>query len=318
MRILVIGGTSFVGRHIAEAAIAHGHDVTVFNRGQTNSDALPQATHLTGDRNSDLSALENGEWDATVDSCAYVPRQVRTLLETLGGRGGHYTFISTISVYPDETTESFTETAPLREPAWDDELTMEKYGELKVACEQVATELAGDRLLVIRPGYVVGPFDPTHRFTYWVERVADGHSPMATPDTAQPLQCIDGRDLAAFTVKHMEAGTVDVFNATGPMPALTFGQVLETIARGVGHSLPELRPVGFDERLPLAAPPSDWALMQADLSKPVGEGLSWRPLEQTVADTLDWVSKARADGRYTPRPGVGLSPQDEANLLASR
>ena len=312
----MIGGTSFVGRHITQTALDHGHDVTVFNRGKTNADAFPAATQLIGDRNSDLSALQTGEWDATVDSSAYVPQQVRTLLETLGGRGGHYTFISTISVYPDETPEHFTENAPLRDAAWDDELTMEKYGELKVACEQVARELAGARLLVVRPGYVVGPYDPTHRFTYWVERVADGRSPIATPDVAQPLQCIDGRDLAAFAVRHIEAGTVDTFNATSPMPALTFAQVLEAIARGVGHSLPELRPVGFDERLPLAAPPTDWSLMQADLSKPVDNGLSWRPLEQTVADTYDWVSKARANGQYTPRPGVGLSPKDEATLLA--
>src|SRR4051795_8438258 len=318
MRILVIGGTSFVGRHMAQTALDRGHDVTLFNRGRTNPDVLPQAERLTGDRNSDLSALEGRSWDATIDVCAYVPRQVRMVLESLGTRSGHVVFVSTISVYPDATPELFTEDSPLREPAWDDELVMEKYGELKVACEQVAQELAGDRLLVIRPGYVVGPFDPTHRFTYWVERVAEGRSPMATPDTAQPLQCIDGRDLAAFTISRLEAGDVTAYNATAPAPAPTFGQGLETVARRGGHSLPELRAVGYDDGLPLSAPPEDWSLMEADLSKPVAAGLVWRPLEQTVADTLDWVSKARAEGTYSPRPGVGLSAADEATLLAGR
>src|SRR3954453_22422936 len=317
MRILVIGGSSFVGRHIVQSAIERGHGVTLFNRGQTNPDAFPAAEHLTGDRNSDLSALEGRSWDATVDVCAYVPRQVRTLLEALGSGAGHYTFISTISVYGDVGVDSgFDEDAPLREPAWDDELVMEKYGELKVACEQVARELAGDRLLIIRPGYVVGPYDPTHRFTYWVERVAEGRSPMATPDTAQPLQCIDARDLAAFTISRLEAGDVAVYNATAPAPAATFGQVLESVARGVGQSLPQGRAGGYDDRVPLSAPPEDWSLMTADLSRPVAAGLAWRPLEQTVADTLDWVSKARADGAYAPRAGVGMSAADAAKLLA--
>jgi 2'-hydroxyisoflavone reductase len=318
MRILVIGGTSFVGRHMAQTALDRGHEVTLFNRGKTNPDVLPGAERLTGDRNSDLSALEGRDWDATIDVCAYVPRQVRTLLESLGTRSGHVVFVSTLSVYPDSIREGFTEEAPLREPAWDDELVMEKYGELKVGCEQVARELAGDRLLVIRPGYVVGPYDPTHRFTYWVERVAEGRAPMATPDVAQPLQCIDARDLAAFTIARLEAGDVTAYNATAPAPAPTFGQVLETIARGVGQTLPEARAVGYDERLPLSAPPEDWSSMTADLNKAVAAGLAWRPLEQTVADTLDWVTKARADGRYTPRPGVGMSAAEEAALLAEK
>src|SRR3954466_6595981 len=157
MRILVIGGTSFVGRHMAQSAIDRGHDVTLFNRGKTNPDVLPDAERRPGARNSALSALDARSWDATIDVCAYVPRRVRTLLESLGTRSGHVVFVSTISVYPDATPELFTEDSPLREPAWDDELVMEKYGELKVACEQVAQELAGDRLLVTRPAYAIAP-----------------------------------------------------------------------------------------------------------------------------------------------------------------
>lgn len=319
MRILVIGGSSFVGRHIVQAAIDAGHDVTLFNRGQTDPDAFPVAEHLTGDRNSDLSALEGREWDATVDVCAYVPRQVRTLLETLGPRGGHYTFVSTISVYGDVgVAEGFDETgAPLLEPAWDDELVMEKYGELKVACEQVVRELAGERLLVIRPGYVIGPHDPTHRFTYWVERVAEDRSPMVGPTAEQPLQAVDGRDLAAFIVSQVEKGTVDTFHVTAPEPAPTFASWITTIAEAVGTTMPEMRWVGARDELPLSAPPDWWPTMRAGLGHARAAGFTWRPHAETVRDTLDWVRKARAEGTYRQRPGVGLTPEQEAEILAS-
>jgi 2'-hydroxyisoflavone reductase len=317
MRILVIGGSSFVGRHIVASALDRGHDVTLFNRGKTDPDAFPGAEHLVGDRNGDLSALDGRSWDATVDVCAYVPRQVRRLLESLGDRAGHYTFVSTISVYGRvDAGPGWGEDAPLAEPAWDDELTMELYGELKVGCELTARELAGDRLLVVRPGYVIGPHDPTHRFTYWVERIADGRSPMAGPDAAQPLQAVDGRDLGAFTVSQVEQGTVDAFHVTAPEPAPTFASWLETIADALDRPLPEVRWVGARDELPLSAPEDWWDKMQVGLGKARAAGFAWRPVEQTIRDTYEWVSKARADGRYTPRPGVGPSPEQEAELLS--
>jgi 2'-hydroxyisoflavone reductase len=316
MRILVIGGSSFVGRAIVSTALDRGHDVTLFNRGRTDPGAFPQAEHIVGDRNGDLSELGGRSWDATVDVCAYVPGQVRRLLTALGESAGHYTFVSTISVYGQDVVESgFDESAGLLEPAWDDELTMDKYGELKVACEQVAAELARDRLLVIRPGYVIGPHDPTHRFTYWVERVAEGRSPMAGPGAEQPLQAVDARDLAAFVVSQVERGTVDTFHVTAPEPAPTFAEVLATIASALDTALPEIRWVGAHDSLPLSAPPDWWPKMRASLTKARAAGFTWRPLADTVRDTYDWVSKARADGTYTPRPGVGLSPDDEAALL---
>lgn len=317
MRILVIGGSSFVGRAIVSDALSRGHDVTLFNRGVTDPSAFPAAEHLTGDRNADLSALDGRSWDATVDVCAYVPAQVQRLLSALGERSGHYTFVSTISVYGQNVVDSgFDESSPLLEPAWDDVLTMDKYGELKVACEQVASELAGDRLLVIRPGYVVGPHDPTHRFTYWVERVASGVSPMAGPDSLQPLQCVDARDLASFTVSQLEASTVDVFHVTAPEPAPTFSEVLSSIADALSVTLPEVRWVGANDSLPLSAPPDWWPKMRASLAKARAAGFTWRPLAETIRDTYDWVSKARADGVYTPRAGVGLIPEAEADLLS--
>jgi 2'-hydroxyisoflavone reductase len=317
MRILVIGGSSFVGRAIVAAALERGHELTLFNRGQTDPGAFPQAEHLTGDRNDSLAELDGRSWDATIDVCAYVPAQVRRLLTALGDGAGHYTFVSTISVYGQDVAESgFDETAGLLEPAWDDELTMDKYGELKVACEQVAAELAGERLLVIRPGYVIGPHDPTHRFTYWVERVAEGRSPMAGPDADQPLQAVDARDLAAFVVAQVEAGTVGAFHVTAPEPAPTFAEVLTTIASALDVPLPDVRWVGAKDELPLAAPPDWWPKMRASLAKARAAGFTWRPLAETVRDTYDWVSKARADGTYTPRPGVGPTAEQETELLA--
>lgn len=316
MRILVIGGSSFVGRAIVAAALDRGHDVTLFNRGRTDPGAFPQAEHIVGDRNGSLAELDGRSWDATVDVCAYVPGQVRRLLTALGESAGHYTFVSTISVYGQDVAEAgFDESAGLLEPAWDDELTMEKYGELKVACEQVAAELAGDRLLIIRPGYVIGPHDPTHRFTYWVERVAEGRSPMAGPSADQPLQAVDARDLAAFVVSQVEAKTVDAFHVTAPEPASTFDDVLSTIASALSVPLPEVRWVGAKDGLPLSAPPDWWPKMRASLAKSRAAGFAWRPLADTVRDTYDWVSKARADGTYSPRPGVGLTAEQEAELL---
>ena len=317
MRILVIGGSSFVGRHFVQSALDRGHELTLFNRGQTDPDAFPTAEHVTGDRNGDLSELAGRSWDATVDVCAYVPAQVRRLLESLGDRAGHFTFISTISVYGQVDVESgFDETAPLLEPSYDDELTMDKYGELKVGCENVARELAGDRLLVIRPGFVFGPHDPTHRFTYWVERIAEGRSPMAGPEAATPLQGVDGRDLGAFTASQVEKGTVDTFHVTAPEPAPTFAEWFATIASALDVPLPEVRWVGAKDELPLAVPEDWWPKMRAGLAKARGAGFTWRPLEDTIRDTYDWVTKARADGKYHPRPGVGLTPDQEQALIA--
>lgn len=284
MRILVLGGTRLVGRQIVNEALSRGHHVTLFNRGQTDPSAFPTATRLIGDRNGDLSELATGEWDATIDVCAYMPHQVRNLLTTLDKRAGHYTFISTVSVYGEDIVDSgFTEDAPLLEPAWDEIMDMAKFGALKVACEQVAAELAGDRLLLIRPGYVVGPHDLSERFTYWVRAVVDG-GPITGPDAEQPLQCIDGRDLAAFTVDCVERGLQDTFNVTAPQDVPTFAEVLATIARGLRVDLPEVTWTDASDDLPLSDTPEWWASMRADLSKATAAGLTWRPLEDTVRD----------------------------------
>lgn len=316
MRILVIGGTSFVGRWITRAAVTAGHEVTVFNRGKTGGDDFSDVERLTGDRDSDLSALEGDRsWDATVDVCAYVPRQVRSLLDTLGERVGHYTFISTVSVYADDVPRGFDEAARLREPAWNDTLDMELYGELKVACERVAHELAPHGSLIIRPGFVVGPYDPTHRFTYWVERVVEGRSPMASGDPGQPLQVVDARDLGEFTVAATAARRSDVVHVVGPKSPITFGDAVDTIATVAGRPVPDVRTVE-DERLPLTIPKEYWSMETASTAHSAELGMAWRPLVDTARDTLEWVRGARAAGTYRPREGVGVTPEQEAELLA--
>lgn len=287
MRILVIGGTRLVGRHIAQTALDRGHDVTVFNRGKSDPAALPDATHLVGDRNKDLSALEDGAWDATVDVSAYVPVQVRSLLETLGKRTGHFTLISTISAFGKNVAgRGFTESTPLLAPAWDDVPAMEKYGELKVGCEQVAAAEAPHGVLIIRPGYVIGPYDYTERFTHWVRAVAAG-KPFIGPDREQPLQTVDGRDLAAFTIETIEHGRADGYNVAAPQQPPTFAQVLDTIAAALDVALPEVTWTQSGDSLPLSMPRDWWPTMHADVSKAVGAGFTWRPLAQSVRDIAD-------------------------------
>ncbi len=249
--------------------------------------------------------------------CGYVPKQVKHLLTTLRDRAGHFTFISSIAVYDvPNLSDGYDEDAPLVAAAWDEQMTAENYGELKVGCELTARELVGHRLLIVRPGFVIGPHDPTHRFTYWVERVAQGRSPMAGPDAAQPLQGVDARDLGAFTATQVEAGAVDTFHVTGPEPAPPFSQWLEDIATGLGRPLPEVKWVGPHPSLPSTMAADQYSLMRAGLAKAHRAGLTRRPVTETARDTYSWVTKARADGTYNQRPGVGATPEQESELLS--
>lgn len=289
MRILVVGGTRLVGRHIARAAIDRGHDVTLFNRGKTDPGAFPDATRLVGDRNKDLSALADGTWDATIDVSAYTAPQVQSLLAALGDRAGHLTFISTISVYgADVPVRGFTEAAALLPPDFSDVPSMAKYGELKVAGEKTAIKEAPRPPLIIRPGYVIGPYDETERFNYWVKAVAAGR-PFVGPDREQPLQVVDGRDLAAFVVDAVERGRSGDYNVCAPQQPPTFSQVLDTIAAALDVTLPEVTWTSASESLPLTAPPDWWPKMHADVSKAVDAGFTWRPLAQTVRDIADYA-----------------------------
>jgi 2'-hydroxyisoflavone reductase len=212
VKILVVGGTKFVGRAFVEEAIRRGHDVTVFHRGSTEPNGFPNVRHLHGDRDGGLDALAGTRWDAALDTCAYIPRLVRELASVIGDTLDHYTFVSTLSVLGDPIPAGATEETPVFGPPFPDteDITNETYGPLKVACEVEARTAFADRLLIIRPGYIVGPYDPTDRFTYWARRPAAGGEMLAPGPPDAPFQVVDARDLGAFMLDRIEAGDAEL------------------------------------------------------------------------------------------------------------
>jgi 2'-hydroxyisoflavone reductase len=321
MRILMIGGTRFVGRHIVEAACAAGHDVTVFHRGQTGPDLFPDLEHLIGDRNSDLSALASGRWDATVDTCAYVPRQVHALADVLGDRAGRYLLVSSVSAYASPGQRGYREDAALAELADPsaEEVNDQTYGGLKVLCERAAVDRFGPRTLIVRPTYVVGPDDYTWRFPWWVTRIARGGDVLAPGPADAPSQVIDVRDMAGWIVGLLDHGESGPFHCVGPSVSFTWREQLETIERAVGPEGTSLvwvdeqflldRKVG-EQELPLWSAGDDVLIMTADPGAALASGLVLRPLEETVHDTLSWTRTSEAP------PDQGLTPQRDAELLA--
>jgi 2'-hydroxyisoflavone reductase len=329
MRLLVLGGTLFAGRAVVEAALASGHEVTLFNRGQTNPGLFPGAEHVHGDRERDLSPLAGREFDAVADTSGYVPRVVRATAELLAS-APHYAFVSSVSVYADLAVGP-SEQSPVHEWDGSSEDVNEAYGELKAACEREVEDVFGDRALIVRPGMIVGPHDPTFRFTYWVERIARGGDVLAPEPRDAPVQAIDARDLGAWLVRCAERRTVGVYNAVGPAERMTIEQFLDICRRVSGSDArlhwvsPELLAAnGVEEwsMLPLwLRDPAFRGMLETDGSRAIAAGLELRPLEQTVRDTLDWVATEAdpfgtlASGRRPTRPG--LEPEREAELIAA-
>ncbi|HVB46437.1 MAG TPA: NAD-dependent epimerase/dehydratase family protein [Streptosporangiaceae bacterium] len=323
MRILIIGGTAFVGRHLAQAALTAGHDVTLFHRGRTGRDLFPQATHLTGDRDQDLSALANRKWDATVDVCGYLPRQVRALAAVLGARGGQHVFISSTSAYRTPIAPGFTEqNAPLAELAdpTTEVITDQTYGGLKVACERAAAELY-DATTIVRPTYVIGPHDYTCRFPWWVQRIARGGTVLAPGDASDPIQVIDARDLADWVVSLIARSVTGTFHAVSPAPPFGFGDLLAAISSQVAPPGTELAWVGkdfllaageTDASLPLwPGGDSERDINAADPAAAYAAGLQPRPIEQSIAE----IHAAELKSPTPAGPGIGLAPDREAELL---
>ena len=320
MRVLVLGGTIFVGRHVVEAALARGDEVTLFNRGRHGPELFPDVERIRGDREGDLSLLEGRSWDAVVDTSGYFPRVVRASVQALAGRVGHYTFVSSASVYRDFSRPGLSENAATHEVAPDapEELASpEAYGGFKAACERMVEETLPGRGLSVRAGLIVGPHDPTNRFAYWVTRIARGGEMLAPEPRDQPVQFVDARDLADWILRMAERGHGGIFNATGPPTTLEhfFSEI-----RAATGSDAELTWV--DERflvdasvepfqdLPLwLAPSVDRSaayFLAIDSSKAVAAGLTLRPLAETVRDTLAW---AEAAGRPGPKDvGVAMAP----------
>jgi 2'-hydroxyisoflavone reductase len=331
LKLLVLGGTKFLGRAVVEAALGRGHEVTLFNRGRTNPELFPEAEKLRGDRDGDLSALEGRRWEAVVDPSGYVPRVVRASAELLAASVDHYVFVSSESVYRLPLSPGFDETAPLAElPDDETEDVQEYYGALKAACERVVEEVLPGRTASIRAGLIVGPHDPTGRFTYWPVRIDRGGEVLAPGPSERQWQFIDVRDLSDWIVRVAEERRSGAFNATGPLPPTTAGEVLET-CREVSASDAELvwvddaflagQGVGSWMELPLWIPAGDEHdhLHEADVSRAVTAGLRFRPLTETVKDTLEWALAAEE----TTAPlasgveigAAGLRPEREAELL---
>ncbi|MBI5876638.1 MAG: epimerase [Chloroflexi bacterium] len=326
MKLLILGGTVFLGRHIVDCALARGHEVTMFNRGKQNADLFPQVEKLRGDRDGQLDALKGRRWDAVIDPSGYLPRVVRQSAELLADAVERYVFISTISVYADYKVNGIDESYPVAKVA--DE-TMEDigkaYGALKALCEQAVERAVPGRVLQVRPGLIVGPNDPTDRFTYWPVRVARGGEMLAPVGPDFPVQAVDVRDLALWTVQMTEQKQTGVYNATGPDYPLTMGTLLDASSAESGSDarvtyVPESflleQKVAPWSELPLWLPGKDNAgILSVSVQKAIAAGLEFRPLRETVRDTLAW-ERTRPGETELPRR-AGMKPAREAELLAA-
>ncbi|HEX7169004.1 MAG TPA: NAD-dependent epimerase/dehydratase family protein [Acidimicrobiales bacterium] len=323
-RFLILGGTGFVGRHITEAALAAGHDVTLFNRGKTNPDAFAGAgnvTTLVGDRQAGgLDALRGtGEWDACVDVNAYVPRVVREAVDALAGRVGHYTYISTVSVYEPTDQGPVDEDFPTQELDEPDTENVDNdtYGPLKRLCEEVALEAFPANCTVVRPGIVAGPYDPTDRFTYWVRRAAQGGEMLVPNRPDQPVQVVHARDQGDFVVKASVDRVHGLYNSVGPTEPLTFEGLIAACCEAAGTSV-SIEWVDEDflreekAGVPLYVPSAAGmdGLFQASSERARALGLVNRPIAETAADTLAWDRT-----RDQSQPIGGMSPERERELL---
>ncbi|HLZ57683.1 MAG TPA: NAD-dependent epimerase/dehydratase family protein [Ktedonosporobacter sp.] len=316
MKLLVIGGTRFLGRYIVESALARGHQVTLFNRGQSAPELFPQVEQIHGDRDGDLALLAGRSWDCVIDTCGFVPRIVRASAEALAEAAERYIFISSISVYADMSHPGIDEDAPVAtlEDETVEEITNDTYGALKALSEQAAEKAMPGRVLVIRPGLIVGPHDKSDRFTYWPYRVAQGGEMLAPGDPEQPTQFIDVRDLAAWTVLMAETRKTGVYNATGPDYALSTARFLEE-CRSATTSDTRFVWVSEDllkkhDALFVLQPwiPAEYAGMNAaNCQKALHDGLTFRPIAETVRDTLAWRGEAELRS--------GLKRDQEEQLL---
>lgn len=297
LRILVLGGTRFLGRAVVDVALAHGHTVTLFNRGLTNPGLFDGLVdEVRGDRTVDMSPLAGRSWDAVIDVAAYHPPVVRRSLDALSEATARYLFVSTVSVYADQTTPP-VEGAPvlsLEDPASEDDDSPETYGARKAACEALVTGALGARSTVVRPGLIVGPHDPTDRFSYWPRRIATGGTVLAPGDPSDPLQFVDVRDLAAFIVRLLENGETGVFNATGRM--IAFRELIDACSRVCGNDADvvwvpsdRLLAAGLDPwmGIPLwIADPAYRAANRVDVSRAFNAGLTTRQLDDTIRAAL--------------------------------
>lgn len=324
MKLLILGGTRFLGRALVESARAGNHEVTLFNRGQSNPGLFPDVENLVGDRDGGLDALHGRTWDAVIDTCGYVPRLVGDSARLLTNAVGRYTFISTISVYADLSQPGIIESSPLGTIADEtvETITGETYGPLKVLCEQMVNEAMGaNRALHVRSGLIVGPYDSTDRFTYWPARLARGGETLAPGNPEQPIQFVDVRDIAHWIIQATEQRLSGPYNVTGPAARLSIRRFLETAVHTLQSNaqftwvnqsfLLENEIVPFAD-LPLWVPASMAGFGAVNNQKAQQAGLTYRPLTNTIRDTQKWQASRPADYQWQ----AGLTPEREQELLA--
>ena len=318
MRILILGGTGFIGPHMVRRAQTRGHSVTLFNRGRTNSDMFPDVEKLVGDRDGQLEALASGQWDAVIDNSGYVPRHVRDSAELLEDRADQYLFISSVSAYANFERRGIRETyrvGVLPDPTVE-EVTGETYGPLKALCEQAVAGAFADRATVVRPGYIVGPGDNTDRWTYWPVRLAAGGT-MLGPGSAQDrVQFIDARDLAVFVIGLLETSTHGVFNAVGPDQPMTMGRMFAEIQAALGSTTAiTWADTEFllenNALLPIWSPPTgDTAgLHHIDNQRALAAGLTSRSVANITGDTMGWWQAQSEQRREAMRSGLRTPPR---------
>lgn len=325
MRILIIGGTIFLGRHLVAAAQERGHEVTLFNRGQHSPELFPEIEKLRGDRDGGLAPLAGRWWDAVIDTCGAYPRVVRQSAALLADAVDTYLFVSTMSVYPDLGVPNVDEETPVATMPDEtvEEVRGDTYGPLKALCEQEVERALPGRALNIRPGLIVGPYDHSNRFTYWVHRVAQGGDVLAPGTPDQQLQFIvDVRDLAEWMVRMCEDKATGVYNAKGPDYSLTMGELLETCKAEsgsdarfvwVGEEFLREQGVGPWMELPLWLPPGMNEINSSKSEKAWAAGLTFRPIAETVRATLAWDRTLPPDAERR----AGMKPEREAELLAA-
>jgi len=322
LKLLILGGTVFLGRHWAEVAVKAGHQVTLFNRGRTNPGLFPELETLVGDRTGDLGALKGRRWDAVIDTSGYTPAAVGRSASTLSGASLHYTFISTLSVYADTSQPGLDEGSPVAQlpPNAGNEVNGETYGPLKALSEQAAQSHFEGSVLILRPGLIVGPHDPTERFSYWPRRLARQGEVLAPGDPGRCVQLIDVRDLVEWNLGLVEAGATGVYNVTGPERPLMMEAFLTECAQAVDSQpdfswLPEdfLLEAGVAPftGLPLWLPQAINGLLEVNIDKALGAGLACRPLKVTAAETHAW-DQARGGPLHR---GPGIDPARELALL---
>jgi 2'-hydroxyisoflavone reductase len=325
MRVLILGGTQFLGRHLVDSALARGHTVTTFTRGKHDDVLPPTVERLTGNRDGDTSALADRRWDAVIDTSGYVPRVVGSSARLLADQTDFYVFVSSISVYKDWPSVSAIDESHAVGTLEDlsvEEVNGETYGPLKALCEREIETAFENRCAIVRPGLIVGPYDPTNRFTYWPDRVARGGEVLAPGRPENLTQIIDARDLANWLVTLAERQTTGTFNATGPNYPLTMLSALETMRDASGSDVRftwvtdeflERNEVGAWMEMPLWIPEKEGpGVGDVNCGRALTAGLTFRPLEETVRDTLAWRKTLPADAEWP----AGLQSDRERELLA--